>query len=70
MKAIIRFLPVCSNCGRVIPNEIDCQEDTYQPRRNSIFVKECTIIPHFCPFCNAEFNQITMPTRLPFNMLD
>lgn len=63
--AEINFLPVCSNCNKVIHGEIDYEEiDTMDIR---LFIhKHWEITPRICPYCGEFFETITMPTKLPF----
>ena len=63
--ATIQFLPVCSNCGRIIYDIIDITEVP--------LVKGIATIPHNvieprqCKRCGAIFRQIDVPNRFPFN---
>ena len=57
--AEIKFLPVCSNCGKIIYQKIDYQHP-------DLFRHEFT--PAHCPHCWAMIESIMMPTRLPFDV--
>jgi len=48
----IKFLPVCTNCRKIIEERIDCEDNIVTPR--------------FCPHCNVPFNAIEIPTKIPF----
>lgn len=61
--AEILFLPTCSKCGKVIKNEVDCQPIFLEARRS---YTPCYVTPNKCPYCGEFFNQILIPTKLPF----
>lgn len=66
----IRFMPVCSNCERIIHGYIDVQEVEPLANRDNHKMqiwKEHEIIPWRCPYCETMFERIVMPTKLPFN---
>lgn len=63
--ATIQFLPVCSNCGRIIYDIIDVAEDPlYTEPYHGPHTK---IEPQQCKRCGAFFENITVPNRFPFN---
>lgn len=63
--AEINFLPVCSNCNKVISGNIDCEE--YERMDLSLAISMFyEITPRACPNCGEYFDRITMPQRLPF----
>lgn len=56
--ANIDFQPVCSHCRNVIWNvevAVDVTLDAH-----------VSIIPSVCPHCGEPFEQVTMPTGLPY----
>ena len=55
--AEILFRPVCSKCRRELNSIIDYQHD----------LGYGSVVPGRCPYCDAWFTGIEMPTRLPFN---
>jgi len=57
--ATIQFLPVCSNCGRIIYDIIDITEDQLSG--------ETYHTPHKCKRCGAIFENIIVPNHFPFN---
>jgi len=59
--ASIMFMPVCTKCWKIIWQEIDAQE-----RMGSMH----NISPYECPNCGALFDNITIPTKLPFDPYD
>ena len=59
--AIIQFLPVCSNCHKLIKKPIK-----YGPSYGYFSKVE----PDYCPNCGSYFIGITMPDKLPFNTED
>lgn len=65
--ADILFMPVCSNCYKVLPCDID-YEEVVQPVTISKFehIKRYNITPYSCPYCGEKFIRIEMPTRLPY----
>lgn len=61
--AEINFLPVCSKCKSILKNvEIDYQFESV----NGFLSQAHRITPSKCPVCGCMFEQITMPTGLPF----
>ena len=65
--AEILFAPVCSNCHKVIPCNID-YEEWVEPITISKLehIKRYNITPYSCPFCEEKFERIEMPKRLPY----
>ena len=69
--ASIMFMPVCTKCLKIIWQEIDGQQsvgDIYGSPR--LMGAKYNISPDKCPHCGAWFNNITIPTKLPFNLYD
>ena len=73
--AKILFLPVCSKCRQIIYDTIDYKTEVAGLIRVNIHnpdIKEIRampaklIFPHQCKNCGAVFENITMPTKLPF----
>lgn len=67
--ANINFLPVCSNCGRVLYDqdvavETDIIDNEVKPLPMKIPLSRLT--PGRCVYCGAIFETVTMPTKLPF----
>lgn len=50
--ADILFKPTCSNCGRVINNDVKYRSDISYGR---------VITPNICPYCGCVFESIVMP---------
>ena len=69
--ASIMFMPVCTKCLKIIWRKIDARQsvDTVcgSPR---LINATYDISPDECPHCGALFNNITIPTKLPFNSCD
>ena len=68
--ARIEFMPVCSKCHSIIFGRISydddgpiCIDKDGYPRW---WVPAIRISPFECPVCKTQFNQILVPTRLPF----
>ena len=53
----IQFMPVCTKCGSVLYEDIDCIVEDTIPHIN----------PRVCPTCGCPFTSITMPTKLPYH---
>ena len=67
--ASIRFLPVCSACKKVLFWEtIDVAKyvNEFEHDHSPWYAGQDVIEPEKCPYCGAFFNQIEMPTKLPF----
>ena len=58
-SADILFMPVCSNCGRVINCDVTYRDSLYH---------EPHINPRSCPYCNCIFEsiQLTVPSKNGF----
>ena len=63
--ATIQFLPVCSNCGRIIYDIINVTKETLV--REIVTIPRTVVEPGQCKYCGAIFEQITIPNHLPFN---
>ena len=61
IPARILFVPVCSKCGQRIEGPVSFQY-LYETGNSMDY----SINPQTCPHCNAFFEQIIMPTSLPF----
>lgn len=69
--ASIMFMPVCTKCWKIIWQEIDVRQNVGVIRGSSwIMGATYDISPYKCPHCGAWFNNITIPTKLPFNTYD
>jgi len=69
--ASIMFMPVCTKCLKIILQEIDVQQrdcNVFDSPR--LMGATYDISPDKCPHCGAWFNNITIPTKLPFNAYD
>lgn len=64
--ATIQFMPVCTECKKVIFDYIDCNNEVLS-MDNVRYPTHYQITPYSCPNCGAIFEQIVMPTRLPFD---
>ena len=66
--ASILFRPVCSKCRGLLYRTIDFIEYPAQIEnyKGAILPTDFDIIPNKCPYCNASFESIEMPTKLPF----
>ena len=65
--ATIRFMPVCSNCKKILLEIINV--DTFYNEiadKNVLYLRH-TITPPICPYCKTPFNSVTMPTKLPYD---
>ena len=69
--ASILFMPVCTKCLKIIWQEINGGQSVDvicdSPR---LRMPTYDISPDKCPYCGAWFNNITIPTKLPFNAYD
>jgi len=61
----IKFLPVCSECGHIIRQRVDCREIPTSGICN--FIARQEIEPYQCPNCEAVFERIIMPRYVPFD---
>jgi len=67
--AEIRFMPVCTECKKIIFERIDCNNMVWQ--KDTIrYCVNYQLTPYSCPNCGAIFEQIEIPTRLPFDNRD
>ena len=69
--AEINFLPVCSNCGRVLyGQEIAIETDIIDNEVEALPLKipYSRITPWRCCYCGEVFEMVTMPTKLPFSV--
>ena len=62
--ASILFMPVCTKCLKIIWETIDVQQ------RVGAISAAYDISPDKCPYCGTWFNNIAIPTKLPFNAYD
>ena len=53
-SANILFMPVCSNCGKILDMDVKYRE---------FFSDDLStgIVPRCCPHCESQFEQIIMP---------
>lgn len=65
-QPLILFVPICSECGQRINGTVDFQ---YLPQYSNAKINciDYSISPSKCPHCDAHFQQIIMPTSLPFD---
>ena len=69
--ASIMFMPVCTECWNIIFQEIDVQQSSGIVRDSPrLIYPKYAISPDKCPHCGALFNNITIPTKLPFDSYD
>ena len=66
--AEINFLPVCSNCKKVILVEVNVEYVDVWSLNEKLASKEPIIYPGICPYCGAYFDSITIPGTLPFKV--
>jgi len=69
--ASIMFMPVCTKCLNIIQQEVDAPQSVGviggSPR---LMGAKYDISPDKCPYCGTWFNNIAIPTKLPFNAYD
>ena len=65
--AEIRFLPVCSNCKRIITEEV-CIEEIARSGTHIFNFYERQIFPPKCKQCGANFDAIAILSQLPFRL--
>ena len=69
--ASILFMPVCTKCLKIIFQTVDGQERYGSVcGRPQLIGAAYDITPEKCPHCGSFFNNITMPTKLPFNVTE
>ena len=69
--ATIKFLPVCSSCGKIIIDKIDVTKKTMTVSDGMPFTfGHCGICPSVCCNCGAPFDSAEMPNKLPFDNSD
>lgn len=62
------FLPVCSNCLKIIWQTVEAtQEIENVDKRPKVTGARYSISPEKCPYCNSFFENIIIPTKLPFD---
>lgn len=61
----IVFLPVCKKCLNVIWQTVNCEERTEIACGTPRIAYD--IKPQKCPHCGRFIDNITIPTKLPFN---
>lgn len=70
--AEIKFLPVCSNCKRIIYETVDygypefSDIDYIDDSKYIRISPKRAISPNCCPYCDIHFDMIMMATELPF----
>ena len=65
--AEILFRPICSKCKHILYEEIDYIEYPVAiGDYKGMLMNNFTITPQKCPYCNAPFERIEIPTKLPF----
>ena len=66
--ADIDFLPVCSKCGSVQWGEIiDVEAQLNETSERYKYCNSYRIYPSYCKKCGERFEQVRIPTKLPFN---
>ena len=67
--AEIHFMPVCSNCGTILPGivYVDAEAEPIPYANYELYAPTyMEVHPRRCPRCNHIFSSILMPTKLPF----
>ena len=63
--AEINFLPVCSNCKKVILTEVGiAYVDDFVPN-HYLHERRQQVYPYHCPYCHEKFDLITLPKTIP-----
>ena len=65
--AEIVFMPVCSECRKIIPGTVNCTYSTRLSIADSIRYGEYEITPTVCPWCGKRFTRISIPTNLLYS---
>ncbi len=69
--ATIKFLPVCSSCGKIIIDKIDVTKETMTVSDSMPFTfGHRGICPSVCCNCGAPFDDMEIPRELPFDNSD
>lgn len=70
--ASILFMPVCTNCWKIIWQTVDARYEGVDITGSSpqLVGSICDIYPNKCPYCKVNFNHIAIPTKLAFNGID
>lgn len=75
--ADILFKPICSNCGKLLDETVDCVEwddlivkDEFLEKYSSKKIGFYMINPYCCPWCGAKFDRVKMHTKLPYDPSD
>ena len=66
--AEINFLPVCSNCKKIILEEVNIEYIDVWSLNEKLESREPIVYPRICPYCRAYFDCITIPRTLPFKV--
>lgn len=69
--ADIVFLPVCSNCGNILLEDIidyKEEESLIEFRKEPLAIRHKIIKPSRCCYCDTIFEAIKMPAQLPFGI--
>lgn len=66
--ATIKFLPVCSSCGKIIIDKIDVAKEIMTDSDGIPFTFwHHSICPSVCCNCGARFDDMEIPRELPFD---
>ena len=66
--ARIKFIPVCSSCGKIIVDKIDIAKEEVPFDTDTHYAAYGQYVhPSMCCNCGAHFNCIEIPTALPFD---
>lgn len=66
--ASIKFIPVCSSCGKIIVDKIDVAKEEIHFNSDKHYAAYNQYVhPSMCCNCGAHFDSIEIPTTLPFD---
>lgn len=65
--ARIKFIPVCSSCGKIIVDKIDIAKEEIPFDTDTLYAYHHYVHPSMCCNCGAHFDCIEIPTSLPFD---
>lgn len=70
-EAFILFKPTCSECGKVLDQDVEMHYEDYWPEFGYRFpLKEAVIKPESCPYCGATFTHVGLYKDLPYRGYD
>ena len=67
MSAGIEFQPVCSNCGKVIYDIVNVEQNVPAINDRGVNSVSYFVEPRRCKRCGVFFDYISAPTRLPYD---